>query len=303
MLKCPYCGSTHLWKNGHRKDGTQQYRCKSCLKTFYIPHSKKDKLFPFQYPTCPKCGKSMQIYKIRRGYVRFRCKSCGYKMNVNRYLPPQDMNFVPSHFFRFKVHPSLIALVLFLYLKRNLSYRAIRDALPCKVSHVAIYKWVVKFSSFFFNLDSAYSLSADETVLLFKQRRYYLWFLVDWNSKKIVAWHFSRYRDFSNALKLFKKLKSHPSLITTDGLPSYPHAIEELFGKDVHKRAHLGYNNAVESRYSLFKDFVRAKRGFKKFSNIFLYINGWVFMHNLYKDKEGDKYAILSDLMPFIILG
>ncbi len=132
MLKCLPCGSTHLWKNGHRKNGTQQYRCKSCLKTFYLSPTKKDKLFPFQYPTCPNCGKSLQIYKIRRGYVRFRCRECGFKMNVNRYLPPVNTN-VPSNFFKFKVHPSLIVLALFLYLKRNLSYRAIRDALPCSL--------------------------------------------------------------------------------------------------------------------------------------------------------------------------
>jgi len=168
---------------------------------------------------------------------------------------------------------------------------------------VAIYKWVIKFSSILFNLDSSYSLSADETVILFKQRKYYVWFLVDWKSKKIIAWHFSKYRDLSNALKLFNKIKSHPSLITTDGLPLYPYAVEELFGKNIHERVYLGHNNAVESRYSLFKDFVRAKRGFKKFSNIFLYINGFVFTHNLYKDCGGDKNAVLSALLPFIIYG
>ncbi len=99
------------------------------------------------------------------------------------------------------------------------------------IFHVVIYKWVIKFSSILFNLDSSYSLSADETVILFKQRKYYVWFLVDWKSKKIVAWHFSKYRDLSNALKLFNKIKSHPSLITTDGLPLYPYAVEELFSK------------------------------------------------------------------------
>ncbi len=107
----------------------------------------------------------------------------------------------------------------------------------------------------------------------------------------------------SNALKLFNKIKSHPSLITTDGLSLYPYAVEGLFGKNIHKRVYLGHDNAPESRYSLFKDFVRTKRGFKKFSNIFLYINGFVFTHNLYKDCGGDKNAILSALFPFIIYG
>jgi len=53
---------------------------------------------------------------------------------------------------------------------------------------------------------------------------------------KIVAWHFSRYRDYSNAIKLLKQTKEHPQLITTDGLPVYKQAIEELFGSGIHQR-------------------------------------------------------------------
>lgn len=31
---CPICGSMHIVKNGHYKNGTQKYLCKECLKTF-----------------------------------------------------------------------------------------------------------------------------------------------------------------------------------------------------------------------------------------------------------------------------
>jgi len=117
---------------------------------------------------------------------------------------------------------------------------------------------------------SASSLSADESVIIFKDRKYYIWLLVDWNTLKIVAWHFSRYRDYSNAIKLLKQIKKHPQLITTDGLPVYKQAIEGLCG-------------------------------FKKFSNIPKYINGWVYIHNLFKDLGGDKYAIIQSLFSSII--
>lgn len=33
-LACPICGSVHIVKNGHYKNGTQKYLCKQCLKTF-----------------------------------------------------------------------------------------------------------------------------------------------------------------------------------------------------------------------------------------------------------------------------
>ncbi len=91
--------------------------------------------------------------------------------------------------------------------------------------------------------------------------------------------------------------------LALDGLPLYLYTVEELFGKNIHKRVYLGHNNAIESKYSLFKDFVRAKRRFKKFSNIFLYINSFILTHNLYKDCVGDKDAVLSALFPFVIYG
>ena len=32
--KCPYCGSTHFNKNGHRKNSSQKFICKNCGKSF-----------------------------------------------------------------------------------------------------------------------------------------------------------------------------------------------------------------------------------------------------------------------------
>ena len=31
---CPYCGKTHIVRNGYRADGTQRYRCLECSKSF-----------------------------------------------------------------------------------------------------------------------------------------------------------------------------------------------------------------------------------------------------------------------------
>jgi len=300
MIKCPYCGSSDFCKNGHSHNGSQQYLCKSCHKTFSFHSFNKPKLFSFIYPRCPVCGKSMQIYKIRRGFIRFRCRTCKTKININRFIPPETISSSISSFSS-HVHPYFVFLAIYLYFKRNLSFRAIADALPTRVSHVSIYKWVIKFGSLLLTFCSASSLSADESIILFKDRKYYIWLLVDWNTLKIVAWHFSRYRDYSNAIKLLKQIKEHPQVITTDGLPVYKQAIEELFGSGIHQRVKLGHNNAVESRYSLLKDFIRAKRGFKKFSNIPKYINGWVYIHNLFKDLGGDKYAIIQSLFSSIM--
>ena len=63
MIKCPHCGSSNFCKNGHSHNGSQQYICKSCHKTFRPSSFNKPKLFSFIYPRCPVRGKSMKIYK------------------------------------------------------------------------------------------------------------------------------------------------------------------------------------------------------------------------------------------------
>lgn len=34
VMACPHCGSIHVVRNGHRKDGVQKYSCKDCGKHF-----------------------------------------------------------------------------------------------------------------------------------------------------------------------------------------------------------------------------------------------------------------------------
>jgi len=78
-------------------------------RAIILLNSKKGyppKLFSFSYPKCPVCGRSMQIYKIRRGFIRFRCKSCKTKTNVNRFIPPEPI--APSLLL------SLVVLILIL---------------------------------------------------------------------------------------------------------------------------------------------------------------------------------------------
>ncbi|WP_434475152.1 hypothetical protein QO059_07515 [Fervidobacterium islandicum] len=49
------------------------------------------------------------------------------------------------------------------------------------VSHVAIYKWILKLSSFFSILvfDNVFKVNGDETLIVFKSKKYYVWFLVE----------------------------------------------------------------------------------------------------------------------------
>lgn len=110
----------------------------------------------------------------------------------------------------------------------------------------------------------------------------------------------SRYRDASNVKILLSKLHKPPSVLVTNHMPAYNAAVELFFPQIELLQVGLGGNNTVETRFSLFKDFYRAKRGFKKFRNIPLYVNGFCVIHNLYKLEGEGYYAMVAKLISFI---
>ena len=193
-------------------------------------------------------------------------------------------------------------LAFVLYFKYNLSFRAVAKALPVKVSHVTVYNWIIRLSSFFnssyfsndyFDLIKAH---ADESIVSFKKKRFFVWFLVDSSSKFILSWHFSKHRDMSNVKILISKLNKPPNILVTDHMPAYSVAVDLFFKSIKHEQVSLGKNNPVESRFSLFKMFVRVKRGFKKLENIYLYVQGFCVVHNFYKLVGGDFNELISML-------
>ena len=41
VIKCNFCGSEDLVKNGHSENGTQRWRCNSCKKSFQLLYKNK----------------------------------------------------------------------------------------------------------------------------------------------------------------------------------------------------------------------------------------------------------------------
>jgi hypothetical protein len=95
-----------------------------------------------------------------------------------------------------------------------MSYRSLAHSLNIKVSHVTIYKWVIKLCTLFsvlfptFTIENVFSVHADETVLVFKEQKYYVWLLVDHEtnfvgmSQSIVIWDKSKYYSRSSLVIL-----------------------------------------------------------------------------------------------------
>lgn len=80
-----------------------------------------------------------------------------------------------------------------------------------KVSHVSIYKWVIKLCTLFsvlsptFDIENVFTVHADEIALVFKDQKYYVWLLVDHDTNLILSWHVSQYRDMGQVKVLLEK--------------------------------------------------------------------------------------------------
>ncbi|WP_218117829.1 DDE-type integrase/transposase/recombinase, partial [Fervidobacterium changbaicum] len=87
--------------------------------------------------------------------------------------------------------------------------------------------------------------------------------------------------------------------LITDGLGAYG-AVKILYKNINHIVVRLGQNNQCESKFSLFQDFVRAKRGFKNIDNLPMYVNSFCVVRNLLKLNGNDIARVMSVLLSSI---
>lgn len=216
---------------------------------------------------------------------------------------------------RHQVHTILTALNL--YFVCNSSTRQVSafllQTLNVKVSHVTIFFWVRKFAPLFDVIKDSYLSSinlnsdewhADETVIKVAGERYYIWFLIDSETRFVIAFHLSPYRDHTQAYRLFNKAKAlgSPSAIVTDRLGSYNLAAKQIFKDSKHIRVESFKadisNNLIESFNGLFKDFYRCKKGFASYVSANNIISNFVFFYNFIR-----IHSSLGGLTPAQVAG
>ena len=206
---------------------------------------------------CAKCGKNSAIkrgvQKNTRGWVvRYWCKNCG-KWFVNRH-----------GFERYRHSPEVITAALDLRAK-GLSLADVVDHLDqhhrVKASRKTILDWQNKFGkklkSFTQTLQPQLGkvYHADEMFAKTNGDRNYLWSCIDYDTKFIVANHFSDERNDDEAVVFLRQINSvadkPPDEIHTDNSFDYPPAFRKVFPR---KRIHKHYpawkrrfkNNPIE---------------------------------------------------------
>ena len=323
-ILCPRCFSSALYKYGHDKHGKQKYLCRQCKHQFIAAkHSPKASKSP--YPKCPICGRSTFPWHRYDTYIHFKCssKKCNHSFKLP-IAPPDsllvycDLPGVHS-FKRFRTPPHIIYQALFLYFDGNLSTRAIsrflKASIHFSVSHVSIHYWTKAFAPWFHAVSSAFMASldlssdewhADETFIKIKGVTYYLWILLDSETRLVISFILSDKRDSTSAYRLFQRAASltraSPKVIITDHLAAYAQAIATFYPNAEHY-CYKDFtddrsNNTIEAFNKTFKAWYGTKKGLKAFTSSLGLITTYIFHYNFLR-----QHSSLNQLPPAIVAG
>jgi transposase-like protein len=198
---------------------------------------------------------------------------------------------------RYPVHIIITALSMF-YLGKN-SFRNIalimRVVFNVRVSHTTISNWCKSFAPMFDNirleLVSSLDLNSDEwhvdeTVVKINGDKYYIWFLVDSETRFVIGFHLSRHRDSPQAFTLLNAAKGlgHPKAIVSDRYSAYKVPVRSIYAGTKHIRVESFKddisNNLIESFNHQFKAWYKTKQGFNSYSSANNLISTFVFFYN-----------------------
>ncbi|ACB83636.1 IS6 family transposase [Natranaerobius thermophilus] len=317
---CPRCNnncSDKFYRFGFDNHGHQKYQCQECFsqfapKTLSKGGDKRGPNKPRKYPSCPKCGKATFLHHDYEFYSNLRCwdKSCNHSF----YVPKPQSIPEPSQLdidgkvdfsnMRHSLHTVIRAL--YLYFINGSSTRGVSqfliDCEGIKVSHVTIADWTKKFAPLFLyisrylkpiDLDSSDEWHVDETVIKIKGKRFYAWTVIDAETRFVLAFHLSPYRDSQAAFKVLNYAKKHfgqPHSIVTDRYWAYNAPIKVLFPNSNHIRVESFQddisNNLIESFFQIFKSWVKQRRGFASFQSANKLIAVFVFAFNFVRTSN-----------------
>lgn len=182
--------------------------------------------------SCPHCGlkeivRSGYRYNKSGPVQRYYCKLC------RKWF--RD----PDAFTHRKFSPHVIVTALDLYC-RGLSLREVEDHLRStynvEVSYGTIYSWIRCYVELVHKYTSTLTKNvserwcADETLIRVRGRDLFLWSLLDYKTRLLIAHHISNLKNAKEAGELIKKgyknANGHPLEIVSDGNVAYQKALQ-----------------------------------------------------------------------------
>ena len=140
---------------------------------------------------------------------------------------------------RYPVHVILTALSMFYLGKNSLRNIALilRTVMNVQVSHTTISNWCTKFAPMFQNIAlqlipalnfNSDEWHADETVIKIRGEKYYLWLILDSETRFVLGFHLDSPQVFT-VLNTAKPLGT-PQAIVSDRYPAYMIPVKSLYG-------------------------------------------------------------------------
>ena len=250
QICCPKCNNkTDFYRYGKDAHGHQKYLCKKCRHQWAPETPSKER--NSNYPVCPVCGKAMYLHHSQEHYDHYTCcdKKCRHSVFAPKptAIPAPSMSklFGKTDFkrMRYPVHVILMALSMF-YLGKN-SFRNIalilRSVMNVQVSHTTISNWCTKFAPLFQNIAlqlipalnfNSDEWHADETVVKIQGEKYYLWLILDSETRFVLGFHLSPHRDSPQAFSILNAVKpmGTPRVIVSDRYFAYQMPVKTLYG-------------------------------------------------------------------------
>ena len=248
---------------------------------------------------CPACSSETIVKDALRhnkygNIQRYLCKSCGKRFSFN------------IGFERMKASPQAISSSMQLYFTGE-SLRNVQKFLRLQgvqVSHVAVYKWIQKYTELMEKYLSQITPQvsdtwrADELYVKIKGDMKYLFAVLDDETRFWIAQEVANSKETHDARQLFKTAKEvagkKPKTLITDGLHTYQEAYTKEFwtrkreGRTEHIR-HIVFkgdhnNNKMERFNGEIRDREKVIRGLKKPDTQVL--KGYQIYHNYIRPHE-----------------
>ena len=240
----------------------------------------------------------------RRGTQYWLCKNCGRGFVDNQALP------------KMKYPAEAIGSAIYQYYTGS-SLDEIRGHIDqhynTRPSGSTIYSWLTRFSKAAIDEAKKHTPKvgdtwvADETVIRIGGKKYWLWDIIDEDTRFLLATHLSSARTTKDAQKLMEKASERadktPKIVITDKLAAYLDGVELAFGADTKHIPSKPFidkdsTNVIERFHGTLKDRTKVMRGFKQTNTARLILDGWLVYYNFFRPHE-----YLKDKTPAQVAG
>lgn len=239
---------------------------------------------------CKFCG-SLAIVKngTRKGTQYWLCTNCGRGFVNNQALPKS------------KYPVEAVASALYLYFtgsSLNDIRRHTEQHYKILPSDSTIYSWVRRYTEVAQKATKDLKPKvgdtwiADETVIKISGKNYWLWDIIDPNTRFLLATYLSSNRGTIQARKLMELASERagkvPSVIVTDKLASYIDGIELAFGSETKHIQATPFSDTqlIERWHGTLKERTKVVWGLKKPDTAKDFLEGFLFFYNFLRPHE-----------------